>query len=121
MENRRPKIALARRFRRELTPPETRLWVRLKDKPDGIKFRRQHPAGPYILDFYCPHIRLAIEVDGEAHNLLDVAIRDERRDSWLKAQGYEVMRVPAAEVMADTEEVVTGLLAFVSERIARGK
>ena len=115
------KYALARQFRQELTPPEARLWARLKLKPEGVKFRRQHPVGPYIFDFYCPAAGLAIEVDGQAHNLLTVAQRDERRESWLRGEGFEIMRITADEIMVDPDEVVLGILAFVSESLRAKK
>jgi very-short-patch-repair endonuclease len=58
-------IALARQFRRNLSPPEVRLWTRLRErKPGAPVFRRQHPIGRYVLDFYCAKARLAVEIDG---------------------------------------------------------
>ncbi len=74
----------ARRLRRTLTAPEVRLWVRLRIRaPSRPVFRRQHPFGPYVLDFYCPAAKLCIEVDGWGHNMGDQPARDERRDAWL--------------------------------------
>ena len=61
------KIGRARQLRRSLSLPEAKLWTLLRTRPDGFKFRRQHPVGPYIVDFYCPEARLAIEVDGASH------------------------------------------------------
>jgi very-short-patch-repair endonuclease len=58
----------ARNLRRKMTLPEVILWQWLRQRPDGLKFRRQHPTGPYVLDFFCSDARLAIEVDGEAHS-----------------------------------------------------
>ena len=58
-------IADARRLRRSLSPPEARLWGRLRARAPGTPvFRRQHPVGPYVLDFYCGKARLAVEIDG---------------------------------------------------------
>lgn len=71
----------ARRLRRDLSLPETLLWVRLRRTK--VRFRRQHSVGPYILDFYCAAIKLAIEVDGAAHNLGTRPQRDEGRTEWL--------------------------------------
>jgi very-short-patch-repair endonuclease len=74
-------IAFARELRRRMTPPELRLWVALRGRAaDGLRFRRQHPLGPYILDFYCDVAKLAVEVDGEGHWLGDQPSRDDRRD-----------------------------------------
>ena len=57
-------IGKARGLRRSLTLPEGLLWRELRKRPEGLKFRRQHPAGPFVLDFVCLQARLAIEVDG---------------------------------------------------------
>ena len=64
-------------------------------------FRRQHPAGPYILDFYCSNAKLAVEVDGAAHDFVPQALHDERRDAWLNQQGIRVLRFAAAEILYD--------------------
>ena len=88
-----------------MTPPEARLWLRLRTfGPDGPLFRRQHPIGPYILDFYCPAARLAVEVDGWVHNCGDHPERDERRTDWLSAHGVTALRISASEVMKDVDE-----------------
>jgi len=70
-----------------MSRPEARLWQVLRERPGGIKFRRQHPVGPYIVDFYCPAARLAVEVDGEAHGMGDNPARDEDRDDRLRRLG----------------------------------
>jgi very-short-patch-repair endonuclease len=65
-------ITLARRLRRNLSPPEARLWNRLRTRRPGTPvFRRQHPIGPYVLDFYCAEARLAVEIDGMSHDVGD--------------------------------------------------
>jgi very-short-patch-repair endonuclease len=89
----------ARTFRRELTPPEARLHVALRGRRlRGLKFRRQHPIGPYILDFYCAAAKLAVEVDGASHLTVEQGSHDERRTAWLTRQGIKVMRIPASDV-----------------------
>jgi very-short-patch-repair endonuclease len=90
----------ARALRRAMTLPEAVLWQALRGgRAGGLRFRRQHPIGPYVLDFYCPAIRLAVEVDGAAHDIPDRAAHDLRRDAWLADQGIRVLRVPAADVL----------------------
>ena len=111
------KYALARKLRRELTPPEARLWLRLKGKPDGLHFRKQHPVGPYIVDFYCAAARLVVEVEGLVHDLLDVAERDEGRARRLEALGLEVMRLPASGIMRDPDEAALGIVLRAKARI----
>jgi len=100
----------ARTMRRALTPPEARLWVQLKGrKLEGLKFRRQHPAGPYILDFYCPEQGLAVEVDGMIHGDADQARHDERRTAWLTTKGISVLRVASCDVRDDVEGVLNAI------------
>jgi very-short-patch-repair endonuclease len=89
----------ARAFRRNLTPPEARLWIRLKgDRLGGLGFRKQHPIGPYILDFYCAAAKLAVEVDGASHNTVERSAHDARRTVWLAGKGIRVIRIAALAV-----------------------
>ena len=93
-----------------MTPPEVALWQHLRTPAEGLpRFRRQHPFGPYVLDFYCPAAKLVVEVDGWAHNLGDRPVRDEVRDAWLIARGLTVVRLPASEVLADAAAVADGV------------
>lgn len=103
----------ARRLRRDLSLPEKLLWVRLRRSK--IRFRRQHPLGPYVLDFYCAAWKLAIEVDGAAHDFGSRPHRDEVRTQWLKSQGIDVLRVLATEVLNDPDAVAENLLRLCSE------
>ena len=88
----------------------------LRAKPGGLKFRRQHPTGPYSLDFYCGDARLAIEVDGEAHRRGERPALDAARDSWLERASIRTLRIPSAEVLHDLEAV---LRAIAAEAMAR--
>ncbi len=110
LQSRSAAVLRARQLRRAPTPPEYRLWQILRQRPDGFKFRRQHPLGPYTLDFYCPAVRLVVEVDGDSHRMGDNPARDERRDAWLREQGLRVIRFDAADVMRDLGSVVTAIL-----------
>jgi very-short-patch-repair endonuclease len=103
----------ARRLRRELSLPEKLLWVRLKGT--GGHFRKQHPVGDYILDFYCASARLAIEVDGFAHDTGSRPQRDETRTAWLNDKGIEVLRISAKDVLADPDAVADALLRLVEK------
>jgi len=93
-----------------MTPPEIRLWQLLRSRPAGLKFRHQHPAGPYVLDFYCAAAKLAIEIDGLAHDMGDNPARDERRDLWLRERGYRILRIPAAELRNNAEGALQHIL-----------
>ena len=77
----------ARKLSRTLSPPEALLWNILRQRPGGHKFRRQHPVGAFILDFYCRRALLATEIDGFANDCGDNPERDRRRDVWLSNHG----------------------------------
>ena len=114
-------IALARRLRRTLSPPEARLWNRLRARRPGTPvFRRQHPIGRYVLDFYCAEARLAVEIDGMSHDLGDRPQRDANRDAWLKARGLTVMRVAASEVIRNADEAADAIVRLATEIIQAG-
>ena len=94
-----------------MTLPEVLIWTELRKRPEGLKFRRQHPAGPYVLDFYCAARRLAIEIDGEAHSRGDRPKRDAQRDRWLAARQVSVLHIPATLVLDDREAAIVAILA----------
>jgi very-short-patch-repair endonuclease len=111
-EKPRPRPAIitdrARRLRREATPPEQILWSVLRGRRlGGLKFRRQEPIGPYVVDFCCRELRLIVELDGMSHD--DKQIRDEIRERWLREQGYRVFRVTNWDVNEDLEAVARGI------------
>ena len=93
-----------------MTFPEVLLWQVLRKKPGGLKFRRQHPIGPYVLDFYCEEARLAVEVDGAGHGTEAAVAYDAKRDAWLRRQGVRMLRLPARLVFQDRESVVLAII-----------
>lgn len=108
----------ARAFRKALTPPEARLWSRLKGRSvHGIKFRKQHPVGPYILDFYCAEARLAVEVDGSVHDDPKQLDHDRRRSAWLSSQRVRVIRVAALGVLRELDGVLEFVAMTARERL----
>jgi very-short-patch-repair endonuclease len=107
----------ARELRRRMTLPEVVLWHWLRQRPNGLKFRRQHPTGPYVLDFFCSDARLAIEVDGEAHSLGNRPERDMTRDQWLRSAGVETLRIPARDLLNDAETVMRWIMAEATARL----
>jgi very-short-patch-repair endonuclease len=98
-------------MRQQLTKAELQLWLQLR-KPgiEGLRFRRQTPIGPYIVDFFCPEKKLIIEVDGGHHSHPAEARHDATRDVWLAEQGYKVIRFWNETVMKDLEGVCTAIL-----------
>ena len=95
----------ARALRREAPFPERLLWSRLRAKhAGGLQFRRQHPLGPYIADFYCAAARLVIELDGISHD--ERAAYDAERTRFIASQGLRVIRFSDDEVIRDVDDVV---------------
>jgi very-short-patch-repair endonuclease len=114
------KTERARRLRRDATDVERRLWQKLrKAQIDGASFRRQHAAGNYILDFYCPALQLAIELDGGQH--AQAAVRDRRRDEWLAQRGVTVLRFWNSDVTQNLSGVLEVIALKVSELRSRGE
>jgi very-short-patch-repair endonuclease len=110
-------VKRARSMRRALTPPELALWSQIKGrKLGGIAFRRQHPVGLYILDFYCAAARLAVEIDGYSHGVGGAAAHDVRRDVWLRTQNIETLRLSASDALDDLDAVLATILAEVRRR-----
>ncbi len=110
-------VERARELRRRMTPPETRLWVCLRGKRlAGLKFRRQHPIGPYVLDFYCPAAKLAVEVDGQSHEHPERIAHDRRRTLWLREHGVRVVRLAAEDVRLNLDGVVDFIRRTAQER-----
>lgn len=96
-----------KKLRRSLTPAEATLWKVLRgSKFDGRKFRRQHSVGKYILDFYCPSERLAIELDGEVHYDELAQMHDRERTRFLKGQGIKVLSFENKFVFEELEYLI---------------
>ena len=110
-------VKLARKLRSEMSMPELMLWQALRKRPGGYKFRRQHPAGIYVLDFFCTKARLAIEVDGIAHDNAKVIAKDGARSRFLREQGVATTRIPAQLVLEDIEAVIRRLVQICDERL----
>jgi len=113
----------ARALRRKMTLPEVLLWQELRGgKLRGLQFRRQHPIGPYILDFYCPTVRLAIEVDGRAHEDPNQFEHDRRRDQWLANGEIRVLRISALAILQkdNTENVLADIVQAAAPSTASG-
>ena len=110
-------VQRAKRLRREMSLPEVLLWRNLRGSPQGVRFRNQHPAGVYVLDFFCARANLAIEIDGLAHDMGDRPQRDEQRDAWLQDYRIDTVRIPASEVLRDPVAVAESIVALALSRI----
>ena len=104
-----------------MTPPERRLWRVLKGRPGGLKFRRQHPIPPYVLDFFCHEAAMAVEIDGLTHELGSNPQRDARRDAWLIEQGIQTLRLRATDVRDNLDGVLTLIVEECLNRSPRGE
>lgn len=103
---------LARTFRKNATPAESRMWEFLRNrKLAGLKFRRQHPLFHYIVDFYCHEYKLVVEIDGPIHEYQ--LPRDQSRDQFLRDHGYHIIRFINQEVFEQTEKILHTICSLV--------
>jgi very-short-patch-repair endonuclease len=104
------RLMRRRRMRREPTDAETALWKLLRARSlVGFKFRRQYPAGPFILDFFCPARRLAIELDGGQHYDPGTQAYDQRRTQVLSTQRIRVLRFPNDAIFREPDSLVAAI------------
>ena len=98
----------AKELRRNLTPPERKLWAYLRDHQlNGLGFRRQHALGPFIVDFCCPELRTTIELDGHTHaNQVEY---DQARTQWLSEHGWNELRFTNREIEHNIEAVIQAI------------
>jgi very-short-patch-repair endonuclease len=109
--------AHSRQLRRDSTWPEKIVWGMLRGgRLGGLKFRRQHPIGPYTVDFYCHQIGLVVEVDGASHE--DRAEHDQKRTEYLKQLGISVFRVTNSDATSDAEAVARGIAIAAGVELA---
>jgi very-short-patch-repair endonuclease len=106
-------VYVARKQRRQMSPPEVVLWSQLRGKKLGFKVLRQHPIGPYIADFYVSRARLVIEVDGSAHDFGGRPERDEARDRYMAERGYRILRIAARDALKNLE----GAVSLIAEQV----
>jgi len=104
----------ATQLKRNMTPAETILWGHLKGKQLGVKFRRQHPLGIYIADFYCHEHRIAVEVDGSIHNLPEIAQADVQRQLDIESNGIKVLRFTNNQILNQLEYVLKEITQSIS-------
>ena len=103
------QVARARELRRNSTFPERLLWGRLRaSRLCGLKFRRQHPVGPFLADFFCDEHRLVIELDGKSHD--GNAEQDARRSAFIRSQGLRVVRFSNDDVLREMDAVLKAIL-----------
>ena len=115
----RPVVYRARQLRREMSVPERLLWQQFRLRPAGLKFRRQHPIGPYIVDFCCLQCQLVVEVEGVVHDMAGQPAYDQRRFEFIKDNGFRVIRVSAKRVLADAVGTAAAIVARAESPLHR--
>ncbi|WP_051624530.1 endonuclease domain-containing protein [Hyphomonas oceanitis] len=97
----------ARELRRDGSFPERLLWSKLRNRHlGGLKFRRQHPIGPYFADFACEEAKLIIELDGDTHGNPDQQAHDARRTAFLESQDWQVVRIWNSDLLENIDGVL---------------
>ena len=97
-------IARARSLRSRATASEVALWAILRRRQQwGLRFRRQHPIGPFVVDFVCLERRLIVEVDGDVHEHTHRIMSDRGRDDWLASQRFKIVRIPSGVAAEDPD------------------
>ena len=104
----------ARHLRRNGTPAEIKLWQYLRNRMLGVKFRRQCPVGPYILDFYSSDVKLCIELDGTVHDSLNAHSYDSYRTQYLNGLGITVLRFDNSIVFDCIDGVIESIHHFIN-------
>ncbi len=115
LHNQPVRLEFRRDLRKNPTAPEQMLWARLRGGQLGVKFRRQHSIGHYIVDFFAAEVRLVVEVDGNSHCVSETAIRYDRdRDAYLERLGLQILRITNQEVMANRDGVLQHIQAVIA-------
>jgi very-short-patch-repair endonuclease len=108
-----PEHEFVKSLRQNMTDAESLLWRHLRaHRLGGVKFRRQQAIGPYVVDFVHFGARVVVEADGGQHN---ESLADKQRDSWLKAQGFRVMRFWNNDILTKTAAVLEAVMAAVAQ------
>jgi very-short-patch-repair endonuclease len=109
-------IAYAKVLRGDSTDAERMLWSQIRAKRlDGLKFRRQHPIGKYIVDFVCLEKKIIIELDGGQHSAPERKEYDRERDNWLEKEGYKVLRFWNNDVLLNIKRALEVIRGHCSE------
>lgn len=110
LQGTKSNLTLKRNLRREMTLSEKKLWLKLRGKQfKFLKFRRQHGIGPYVVDFFCPAKKIAIEVNGDIHAFEKQIEQDKRREDFLKELGIQIIRYTNNDILKNIEGVMEDL------------
>jgi len=112
-------FGFAKQLRKEMTDAEKILWMHLKPGIQNLKFRRQHPIGPYVADFFCHKLKLIIEIDGSIHDLKETKIHDEEREKFLTESGYSVIRFSNRQVHSEIEFILYKINSMIEAELQK--
>ncbi len=105
----------AKDLRKNLTPAETRFWKIVRNRNLlGLKFRRQHPIGNFIVDFYCDELKLVIEIDGDIHDIVEIAEYDKKREKYLKELDLKIERFKNEDVFTNPQIIELVVKKYLS-------
>ena len=117
--NRKPVTSRRRELRAVMPEPEVVLWAKLRGRQvEGVKFRRQYSVGPYIIDFFAPQAKLAVEVDGETHSAEGAPEHDRRKQAYIEGFGIRVLRFTNRDVLRNLEGVLVTIQQALLETVA---
>ena len=114
--NQKEQKTIRQSLRNSVSTIEKILWSKIRNQQLGVKLRRQHGIGKYIVDFYCPDFQLVIELDGDSHYQEGAQEYDHIRDEFMRAAGLRILRFTNIEVMNNLDEVVLAICAAIKAK-----
>ncbi|MEO6330875.1 MAG: endonuclease domain-containing protein [Ginsengibacter sp.] len=112
-------FGFAKQLRKEMTDAEKILWMHLRPGIKNLKFRRQHPIGIYVADFFCHKLKLVIEVDGSIHNLKEIKINDKEREQYFIKSGYQIIRFSNKQVQNQIESILAEINSIAQDYLQK--
>ncbi len=113
--NKKSEQEKRRRLRKEMTKAEVLLWLELKNKKLGVRILRQFSVGPFVIDFYCPELKLAIEVDGVTHSTDEEIEYDKYREEAIAQLGIQFIRYTNPEIYDNRGNVIEKIKKKIEE------
>jgi len=110
-------FGFAKELRKNMTDSEKVLWMHLKSGIQNFKFRRQHPIGLYVADFFCRKLKLIIEVDGSIHDLEENKINDKEREKFFTDSGYSIIRFSNTQVHNEIEFILKEINSLIKKEL----
>jgi very-short-patch-repair endonuclease len=110
LKNKNKLLFRIRELRKEQTRQEKILWDAIRNRKLGFKFRRQYSIGGYILDFYCPEIKLVVELDGPQHSRKENLLYDKERTDYLQILGCSILRFTNKEINENLKKVLSTIM-----------